>query len=264
MNDWTLKDRKLASLLKDGSLRVLPDLLDLKQLAESRAELIKDLREQGILKSEIVAEAMEAIPREEFLWPGTPNFLAYADEPQGLGSSEQTISAPHMVAIMLEELSLISGLRILEVGGGSGYNAALLGWIVSRGVKKTTLVTTIERNEQLAIFEKSNIARAGLSEVVEVVNGDGSLGYPEAYDKELYDRIVVTAAAARIPELLKRQLKDHGFMLIPVGESSGQVLTKVRKIKNSDGKITYPEAKLMGCIFVPLVSDNTRRAATTQ
>jgi protein-L-isoaspartate(D-aspartate) O-methyltransferase len=234
----------------------MPEFFDQQKLAESRSDLISALKAQGILKSRIVEEALVAIPREQFLWPGTPNFLAYADEPEGLGDTGQTISAPHMVVIMLEELALASGMRILEVGGGSGYNAALLGWIVSRGFKKSVLVTTMERNERLAIFARANVARLGLSDVVEVVTGDGSLGYPEAYDHEIYDRIVVTAAATEVPPLLRRQLKDQCFMLIPVGGIGSQVLTKVKKVKNSGRSVAYRETKLMGCIFVPLISDN--------
>lgn len=191
------------------------------------------------------------------MWPGTPNFLAYEDEPLGLGDTGQTISAPHMVVIMLEELALNPGMQILEVGGGSGYNAALLGWIASRGTKRSVLVTTVERNERLAQFARSNIAKLDLSDVVEVVVGDGALGYPEGYDKELYDRIVVAAAASKVPPLLKRQLKDQGLLLIPIGGIGGQILTKVKKVKGSDGGAEYRESKLMNCVFVPLVSEST-------
>ncbi|MDG6997554.1 MAG: protein-L-isoaspartate O-methyltransferase [Nitrososphaerota archaeon] len=235
----------------------MPEFFDARRLAESRFNLIEDLKRQGLLKSQIVEESLNAIPREEFLWHGTPNFLAYEDEPLNLGDTGQTISAPHMVVIMLEELGLASGMRVLEVGSGSGYNAALLGWIVSRGTKRSVLVTTVERNERLAQFARSNIARLGLLDVVNVVVGDGSLGYPQAYDGELYDRIVVAAAPTKVPPLLKSQLKDRGLMLIPLGEIGGQILTKVEKVKEDDGNIGYWESKMMGCVFVPLVSAST-------
>lgn len=232
------------------------EFFDSQRLDESRTDLIAALKEQGVLKSRLVEEALGAIPREKFLWPGTPNFLAYADEPQGLGDTGQTISAPHMIVIMLEALELSHGLRVLEVGGGSGYNAGLLGWICSRETESRVLVTTIERDERLAEFAKKNIERVGLSEYVEVIAGDGSLGYPQEFQSEIYDRILVAAAANRIPFLLKAQLKTGGILEAPVGGPTHQKLLRITKERDENGTIQYNEEALTDCIFVPLVGQD--------
>lgn len=234
-------------------MQVLPEYFDQQRLEESRDDLINALKRQGVLKSKLVEDAIRAIPREGFLWPETPNFLAYADEPQGLGGTGQTISAPHMVVIMLEELELASGLRILEVGAGSGYNAALLGWICSRGEQSKVFVTSIERDERLAEFARNNIKKIDLSEYVEVIAGDGSLGYPQELKSEMYDRIIVAAAASKIPFFLEAQLKTGGLLLVPVGGSSYQKLLKIRKVKMDDGTVKFNQKSVIDCMFVPLI-----------
>lgn len=232
----------------------MPEYFDTQRLDESKSSLIEGLKRQGVLKSRVIEKALRAIPREQFLWPGTPNFLAYADEPQGLGDTGQTISAPHIVVIMLEELELLHGMHVLEVGGGSGYNAALLGWICSRGEKTNVFVTSIERDERLVNLARKNIERLGLSGYIEVIHGDGSLGYPQELRSEIYDRIMVTAAADRIPSFLKAQLKAGGVLEVPVGGSTYQKLLKIKKIKSEDGRIQFKERALMDCVFVPLIS----------
>lgn len=197
---------------------------------------------------------MRSIPREEFLWDRGERSLAYLDEPLALGDTGQTISAPHMVAIMLEELELESGLNVLEVGGGSGYNAALMACIVSgdKRIFQEKPVVTIERSSRLARFARENIARVGLSDYVEVVEGDGTLGYPQEKDEELYDRIIVTAGAPRVPTFLKSQLKSGGIIEVPVGGMISQTLVKMRK-KGHGTKARFDQTDVIGCMFVPLV-----------
>ena len=206
------------------------------------------------MRSKIVEEALEVIPRARFLWPSEPIFLAYADEPSPLGDSGQTITAPHMVVLMLESLELASGNRVLEIGCGSGYNAALMGWIVSRGsrVIGEPLVISIERNDDLANFARKNIQLVGLSGIVKVISGDGSLGYPQGSRDEIYDRILVAAAAPRVPTTLKRQLKDEGIMEVPVGGDTYQTLTKLKK-KGTGEKAVFETTNIVECAFVPLI-----------
>ena len=230
---------------------------DSEGLVESREDLIKSLKEEGILKSKVVEDAIRAIPRDQFLWRGTPGFLAYADEPQILGNTGQTISAPHMVVIMLEELEIVAGQRILEVGCGSGYEAALLGWIASRGMnQESSIVVSVERDERLVEFARKNIAGVGLSNERTVVAGDGTLGYPQSADEELYDRIIVAAGARKVPSFLKKQLKTGGILLVPVGGVAYQKLLKIRKKRLKDGTISFEEKSLVDCMFVPLVGQD--------
>jgi protein-L-isoaspartate(D-aspartate) O-methyltransferase len=227
-----------------------------ESLSESREELIQSLKDEGILRSKIIEDAVRAIPREQFLWRGTPKFLAYADEPQMLGDTGQTISAPHMVVIMLEELDVHPGLKILEIGCGSGYEAALLGWIVSRGKIHETPVVSVERDERLVNFATKNVANLGLDRSVSVVLGDGTLGFPQNSTEELYDRIIVAAGARCIPVALKTQLKSGGVLLVPVGGTAYQKLLRIRKKKLPENKVSFTEEGLVDCMFVPLVGQD--------
>ncbi len=111
-----------------------------------------------------------------------------------------------MIVLMLEELLLTPGLKVLEIGTGSGYNAALIAYIVSRGVSRTEpLVISVERNGSLAKFARENIDSVQLGPYCKVIEGDGSLGYPQEAEQELDDRIIVTAGAPHIPVFLKKQ-----------------------------------------------------------
>ena len=212
---------------------------------------MENLKREGIIRSPAVEKAMLKVPRELFVWPGYEED-AYVDTPLPLGSTGQTISAPHMVAIMLEELRLEPGQVVLEIGTGSGYNAALLAEIVGPQGR----VVSIERLPELAEFAKRNLERAGYKEPwVKVVVGDGTLGYPPRSKEELYDRIVVTAAAPRIPQFLLAQLKTSGIMLIPIGPIGYQEL--VRVIKKPAGGVV--EENLGGCVFVPLIGEDGYR-----
>ncbi|MCP8311610.1 MAG: protein-L-isoaspartate(D-aspartate) O-methyltransferase [Candidatus Methylarchaceae archaeon HK02M1] len=219
-----------------------------------RRRMVERLMREGVIKSKKVERAFLTVPREEFVWPNTKS-LAYEDTPLPLGITGQTISAPHMVAIMLEEFDLKSGLRILEIGTGSGYNAALMAEIV-RPTGKDSInqghVITIERVPELIKFSKDNFDRTGYSDRIDVVLGDGTLGYPERSKKMLYDRIMVTAAAPQIPYYLKAQLKIDGIILAPVGNTFMQTL--VKSIKLEGGKMKIEE--ICGCIFVSLIGED--------
>lgn len=219
--------------------------------------LIESLKRENILKSKSVEEALRSIRREDFLWEGEPKAIAYIDQPLALGDTGQTISAPHMVTIMLEEAELEPGLSVLEVGTGSGYNAALIAYIVSKKFEDTShpLVISIERNSRLVKFARENLKRAKLEKFVEVVEGDGSLGYPQGSDEMLYDRIIVTAGAPFIPPHLERQLKIGGILQVPVGNGPYQILIKERKIDKGKGKVELSKQRLMPVMFVPLIGE---------
>jgi protein-L-isoaspartate(D-aspartate) O-methyltransferase len=221
--------------------------------------LISSLKKEGILKSSEVEAAIRSIKREDFLWPGEPKFSAYIDEPSALGSTGQTISAPHMITIMLEEAKLQRGQRVLEIGAGSGYNAALIGFIVSGGGNTATeqpLVTTVERDHVLAEFARANLKRAGLERIIEIVEGDGSLGYPQGANKMIYDRIIVTAGAPYVPPYLEKQLNISGILLIPVGTAPFQTLMKITKSIARDGEPELFRENMMAVMFVPLIGES--------
>ncbi len=195
----------------------------------------------GVIKSERVLRAFLKVPREEFV-PKEYRDYAYVDQPLPIGYG-QTISAPHMCVIMCEALDLREGNKVLEVGTGSGYHAALVAEIVG----EKGHVYTIERIPELAEFARKNLERTGYIKRVTVIVGDGSLGYPEAAP---YDRILVTAAAPDVPKPLVEQLKPGGKMVIPVGDLSlFQDLLLVEK--KSSGKVKVKN--LGGCAFVPLI-----------
>ncbi len=206
--------------------------------------LVQSLLEEGAIRTNAVREAMLAVPREEFV-PERLRNSAYDDSP--LSSLEgQTISAPHMVAIMCEILELKPGMKVLEVGAGTGYHAAVCSEIVAP--KKSAnpgRVYAIERVARLANFATENLERCGYSGNVEVIEGDGTMGYPPAAP---FDRILVTAAAPSVPPPLKMQLKDSGIMAIPVGDVySIQTLIKLHRSGDS-----FEELPCGGCVFVPL------------
>jgi protein-L-isoaspartate(D-aspartate) O-methyltransferase len=183
-----------------------------------------------------VISAMSRVPREMFL-PDLLQSRAYDDTPLPIGRG-QTISAPHMVAIMCTILDLQPGMNVLEVGGGSGYHAAVMAELVRPG----GWVYSVERIAELAEEARSNLARAGVENVT-VIHSDGSLGLPEHAP---YDRISVAATAPSIPEPLKQQLKSGGRMVLPVGRDSQELYLVTRK----NG---FSVERKMGVIFVPLI-----------
>ncbi|HIH73784.1 MAG TPA: protein-L-isoaspartate(D-aspartate) O-methyltransferase [Methanosarcina sp.] len=207
-----------------------------EELEKLRRLLVEGL--EGFVADEKVLRAMLRVPRHRFV-PDYEQRAAYTDRPLEIGHG-QTISAPHMVAIMCEILELTEGNRVLEIGAGSGYNAAVMAEIVG----KTGHIYTVERIESLANFARKNLREAGYKNVT-VLLENGSMGYP-GYAP--YDRIAVTCAAPDIPESLLEQLKPGGIMVIPVGSYSQEL---IRVKKDSNGNI---HKKRKGeVIFVPML-----------
>lgn len=202
-----------------------------------RYEMVDKLVASGYLKSKNVIEAMKKVERHKFV-PDNVRAYAYTDQPLSVGEG-QTISAPHMVAMMCELLELREGLKVLEIGAGTAYHACVMAQIVKGKVY------SIERRVKLIKRAEENIERAGCVGV-ELIEGDGTMGY----EKEApYDRILVTAGAPDIPPPLVEQLNTHGRLLIPVGSRYMQELMQVDK--TASGEI---EKKILsGCAFVPLV-----------
>lgn len=204
--------------------------------AREKDWLIARWEREGISKS--VLAAFRKIPRELFVLEMYQED-AYADIPLPI-LADQTISQPSTVMLMLDALDVKPGMRVLEVGAGSGYNAALLGVLVGN----TGKVTSTEILPELVAFARKNLKKAGITNVT-VVHHDGSKGYAK---EAPYDRIICTAAAPRIPDVLVKQLKEGGIILIPVGPAYGQEMVKGKKFK---GELLTE--KLGGFIFVPLM-----------
>lgn len=192
------------------------------------------LRKRGI-RDERVLEAMFKVPRHEFV-PAALAWAAYQDRPLPIGESE-TISQPYIVAAMTQAVGVRPGDRALEIGVGSGYQAAILAGL---GAK----VYGIERNRRLAESASARLAKLGY-DGVEVISGDGSEGYAQAAP---YQVILVTAAAPEIPWVLLDQLADGGRMSLPVGGLRHQDLHLVLK---QGHEIT--RCILDPCQFVPLI-----------
>ena len=210
-----------------------------------RQWLVEKLVREGIIKSERVRKAMLRVPRELFV-PDEYKPYSYEDTPLPIGYG-QTISAPHMVALMCEEAMLKEGMKVLEVGTGSGYHAAVIAEIVApKEARRKGHVYTIERIPELARFARENLRKAGYLDRVTVIVGDGSLGFKEAAP---YDRIIVTAASPDIPRPLFEQLKHKGRMVIPIGDRYWQHLYVV--IKKCDGSMEV--IRRTPCLFVPLI-----------
>ncbi|WP_297549551.1 protein-L-isoaspartate(D-aspartate) O-methyltransferase [Thermococcus sp.] len=209
-------------------------------LDELWRKTVEDLVREGIIRSEAVRQAFLKFPRYLFVEEGYRKY-AHLDEPLPIPAG-QTISAPHMVAIMLELAELRPGMNVLEIGTGSGWNAALIAELVKRDVY------TIERIPELVEFARRNLERAGVKNV-HVILGDGTLGFPP---KAPYDRIIVTAGAPDIPKPLVEQLKPGGKLIIPVGSYHlWQDLLEV--IKREDGSIKVKNHG--GVAFVPLIGE---------
>ena len=195
----------------------------------------KQLLPRGVSDARVLA-AMETVPRHLFV-PKNQRHQAYDDTPLPIGSG-QTISQPYMVARMTELLSLTKDSRVLEVGTGSGYQAAVLGQLAGE-------VWSIERLPELAGQARALLQRLGYDNV-HVVVGDGTLGFPEAAP---YDAIVVTAGAPRIPETMRKQLTIGGLMVIPVSAGYSQDLLLIER----DDVEVYRETIVLACTFVPLI-----------
>lgn len=200
--------------------------------------LIEHIKRSVDPKKEVLM-AMKKIRREDFIARELSKH-AYADNP--LPTKEgQTISQPSIIALMTDMLDLKKGQRVLEIGSGSGYQAAIMAEIV----KPKGHVYSVEKIEKLVEFSRKNLERAGYSEYVTVIKGDGSEGFPP---KAPYDRIMVTAACPALPKPLTEQLKDPGIMILPVG---GRYLQNLIKVEKGRGKIK--ESVSIPCVFVPLL-----------
>ena len=196
----------------------------------------RQLRRRGI-RDERVLAAMARVPRELFV-PEALGDQAYADGALAIGHG-QTISQPFVVATISSLLALEGRERVLDVGTGSGYQAAVLAELAAE-------VVTIERIEALAAAARAGLAEAGYGNV-EVRVGDGSMGVP---DRAPFDAIAVAAAAPSVPPALYEQLDDGGRLVVPRGSRRGQDLVLV--VRTAEGPV---ERRSIPCRFVPLVGD---------
>ncbi len=208
-------------------------------VSPARVRLVSDLVRAGEIRTAAVRAAFLRVPREDFVRPEDRRD-AYEDTPLPIGEG-QTISAPSMMAIMFEEAELRPGDRVLEVGTGSGYGAALLAALVG-----PENVVTIERIPALAAWGRRNLEATGFRAVT-VATGDGSLGWPA---RAPYDCILATAGAPRLPPAWTGQLSEHGRIVAPVGDSRyAQDLLVARR--RPDGGLDIRRGT--PCAFVPLV-----------
>jgi protein-L-isoaspartate(D-aspartate) O-methyltransferase len=203
-----------------------------------------ELRRAGMVEAQLAArdvrdarvlDAFRRVPREEFVPPRLVDF-AYADTPLPIGD-EQTISQPYIVAVTLEALELVGTERVLEIGTGSGYAAALLTCLARE-------VYSVERIRSLAEDARTRLARLGYP--VQVHHGDGTLGWPEHAP---YDAIAVAAGGPSVPPALAAQLAPGGRMVIPVRHDGSQMLIRVLKVPG-DGLRSEPLEEVR---FVPLI-----------
>jgi protein-L-isoaspartate(D-aspartate) O-methyltransferase len=203
--------------------------------SERRAMIENQLRRRGIRDARVL-DAMFLVPRHEFVAPGLVR-RAYDDRPLPIGQSE-TISQPYIVAAMTQASGIQPGDQVLEVGAGSGYQAAILSFLGAR-------VFAVERNPDLAETSRLRLARLGF-EGIQIITGDGTEGYPLAAP---YQVIMVTAASPpQIPQPLLDQLAEGGRLVIPVGELDHQELRQVFKHRNEFATQTLDQ-----CQFVPLI-----------
>jgi protein-L-isoaspartate(D-aspartate) O-methyltransferase len=205
-------------------------------LEKERRQLIKGLRSRYPEIPDRVLDAMVRVPRHSFMHESEQRF-AYADNPLPIGEG-QTISAPHMVAIMCNLLELSPGQKVLEVGGGCGYHAAVMAELVRPGGH----VYTTERIPSLGEFARKNLAKTGYEDVTVIIE-DGSQGLPALAP---FDRISVACSAPEVPDVLVEQLATGGKMVIPVG----RYMQELYLVTKSNG--VKKEAK-GGVVFVPLV-----------
>ncbi len=194
------------------------------------------------IKDKMVLDAFRNVPRHLFVNPKEAG-SAYDDRPLPIGYG-QTISQPYIVALMVEQLKLNGDDIVLEIGTGSGYEAAVLAELAKE-------VYTIDRISELtkraeAVFEELRYVN------IHTKIGDGTLGWPE---HSPYDAIIVSAASPAVPDTLIEQLKDGGCMILPVGDTATQTLTLVTKSRD-----TFTSRELTTCIFVPLLGKYGWRA----
>ena len=210
------------------------------QESVGRMEFMLTLRRRGI-SDQRVLRAMDEVPREHFVMPDSQQ-AAYGDHALPIACG-QTISQPYVVAYMTEQLAVGPDHRVLEIGTGSGYQAAILSRLAHD-------VVSIERYRTLADAARDRLHTLGYGNV-DVVAGDGFAGVPE---RAPYDRIIVTAAAEKIPEALIGQLAEGGIMLLPLGPHDGtQEIVKLTKTNEG-----LAQEHLIGVRFVPLLPGRAR------
>lgn len=206
------------------------------RFAKQRKRMLTQLRKSGI-RDPVVLDAFLAVPREAFVSIELKD-RAYDDTPLPIGS-QQTISQPYIVALMTEALQLKTTDRVLEVGTGSGYAAAILAEIVDE-------VVTIERFQSLADSAQTQLRKLGYNNV-NVIRGDGTQGWLK---EAPYDAIIVAAGGPDLPQPLVDQLKNGGRLVMPVGDQR-EMQTLIRATKHAGGEVE--QEKLAYVRFVPLV-----------
>lgn len=204
---------------------------------QAREKMVQQQLKRRGISDERLLKAMQEVPRHEFVPPAARS-AAYSDRPLSIGAG-QTISQPYMVAYMVEQLAAKPGDRILEVGAGSGYQAAILAELADE-------VYAIEYVPELADSARETLKRLGYDNV-HIVTGDGSKGYAEAAP---YDGIIVAAAAPEISPAWKEQLAEGGRIVAPVGSRGSQTCVVAEMI----GGQLQTVSKL-GCVFVPLLGE---------
>lgn len=200
-----------------------------------REQMVREQIAAEGVRDERVLAAMRTVPRHEFV-PDDMKPYAYRNGPLPIGHG-QTISQPYIVAFMTEALQLEPGMKVLEIGTGSAYQAAILAEVGAQ-------LYSIEIVPELCISARNTLTRLGYE--VQVRCGNGYLGWPE---EAPFDRIILTAAPPQIPSVLLQQLKDGGILLAPVGEGV-QTLVRLRRVNNN-----YKEERLLPVRFVPMVGE---------
>jgi len=207
-------------------------------LERERKEMVRRQIKGRRIQDELVLEAMRTVPRHRFVPPYVRG-SAYRDAPLPIGEG-QTISQPYVVAFMTAALQLSGGEKVLEIGTGSGYQAAVLALIAGE-------VISVERLPRLAEEARRTLAELGYDNV-RVVVGDGTQGWPE---EAPYDAIMVTAASPEVPAPLLQQLADGGRLVAPVGPRHTQQLVRVRREREE-----FRREDLLGVAFVPLIGEH--------
>ena len=198
----------------------------------------RQLKGRGIVEEPIL-DAFRAVPREAFIGSNNSH-LAYGDHPLPIAAG-QTISQPYIVALMIQAAEIGSGAKVLEVGAGSGYAAAVISRIASQ-------VIAIERQHELVVVARERLQRLGYGNV-EIVEGDGTRGCRE---EAPFDAILAAASGSHVPEALLAQLGPGGRIVMPIGEP-GWVQELVKVTRRDDG--TLAQEKLGGVRFVPLIGE---------
>jgi protein-L-isoaspartate(D-aspartate) O-methyltransferase len=229
----------LGALLAPGAVRC--DGTD-DALAAARHQMVERIRTRGVTDAAVLA-ALDTVPRHLFV-PQPERARAYEDRPLPIGDG-QTISQPYMVALMTSLLELRPGERVLEIGTGSGYQAAILSRVAAE-------VYTMEIRKPLAERARRTLADLGYRNI-QVRTGDGFQGWPDAAP---FDAIIVTAAPPSVPDPLLRQLKTGGRLVIPVGDRNA-LQSLLVLTKRPDGG--FDRSNVMPVFFVPMTGEAQRR-----